>query len=90
MHDETTLIRVASGSRSPAVAGAIAGMVRDGKEPTVQAIGAAAVNQAVKASAIARTYLEEDGIDVVWTSSFTDVVIEGNERTAIRLQILRR
>jgi stage V sporulation protein S len=90
MNDEATLIRVASDSRSTAVAGAIAGIIRDGEEPNVQAIGTGAVNQAVKAVAIARMYLEEDGIDVFCIPSFVEVDIEGEERTAVRLQVLRR
>jgi stage V sporulation protein S len=88
MNDETTLIRVASHSHPTAVAGAIAGIVREGTEPTVQAIGAGAVNQAVKAVAIARMYLEEDEIDIACLPSFAEVEIEGQERTAVRLQIL--
>jgi stage V sporulation protein S len=79
------IIRVASQSRSTAVAGAIAGVVREHGRAEVQAIGAAAVNQAVKAAAIARGFLILDGLDVVCIPSFTDVEIGGQERTAIRL-----
>jgi stage V sporulation protein S len=53
----------------------------------VQAIGAGAVNQAVKAVAIARGYLKEDGIDVVCLPEFATVDINGKERTAIRLVV---
>jgi stage V sporulation protein S len=56
----------------------------------VQAIGASAVNQAVKAVAIARGYLEQDDMDLVIVPSFTEVDIEGNERTAVRLAIFKR
>lgn len=81
------VIKVSAGSRTSSVAGAIAGMVREHKRAEVQAIGAGAVNQAVKATAIARGYLLEDGIDVVCLPEFTTVDIEGNERTAVRLVV---
>jgi stage V sporulation protein S len=81
------IIRVAAQSRSTAVAGAIAGVVREHGSAQVQAIGAGAVNQAVKAAAIARGFLALDGLDVVCIPSFTDVEIGGQERTAIRIAI---
>ena len=81
------LIRVAATSRSTAVAGAIAGVVREHGRAEAQAIGAGAVNQAVKAVAIARGFLALDGFDVVCIPTFTDVEIGGQERTAIRLTI---
>jgi stage V sporulation protein S len=90
MGEEINPIKVAAQSRSTSVAGAIAGMVREGKTVFVQAIGAGAVNQAVKASAIARGYLQEDGIDIVIIPSFVEVEIDDNERTAIRLEVIRR
>ena len=81
------VIRVAAQSRSTAVAGAIAGIVREHGRAEVQAIGAGAVNQAVKAAAIARGFLALDGLDIVCIPSFTDVEIGGQERTAIRIAI---
>ena len=81
------VIKVSAGSRTSSVAGAIAGMVREHHRAEVQAIGAGAVNQAVKAAAIARGYLLEDGINVVCLPEFTTVDIEGKERTAVRLVI---
>jgi stage V sporulation protein S len=84
------LIKVASNSRSTAVAGAIAGVMREQDDVNVQAIGAGAVNQAVKAVAIARGYLELDGIDIICIPSFVEVTIEGKERTAVRLHVERR
>jgi stage V sporulation protein S len=81
------IIRVAATSRSTAVAGAIAGVVREHGRAEVQAIGAGAVNQAVKAAAIARGFLALDGLDVVCIPTFTDVVIGGQERTAIRIAV---
>ena len=84
------LIKVASDSRSTAVAGAIAGVMREQDSVDVQAIGAGAVNQAVKAVAIARGYLELDGIDIICIPLFVEVSIEGQERTAVRLHVERR
>ena len=81
------IIKVASRSRSTSVAGAIAGVVRDNGRAEVQAIGAGAVNQSIKAAAIARGYLALDGIDVIVIPAFAEVSIEGQERTAIRLVI---
>lgn len=81
------IIKVSSTSRTSAVAGAIAGVIREHKYAEVQAIGAGAVNQAVKATAIARGYLLEDGIDVICMPEFTSVDIDGKERTAIRLVV---
>ena len=81
-------IKVAAKSRTTAVAGAIAGANRERAE--VQAIGAGAVNQAVKAICIARTYLAQDGIDIICVPEFTDVKINDQERTAIRFVIEKR
>jgi stage V sporulation protein S len=81
------IIRVAAQSRSTAVAGAIAGVVREHGRAEVQAIGAGAVNQAVKAAAIARGFLALDGLDVVCIPAFADVEIGGQERTAIRITV---
>jgi stage V sporulation protein S len=78
------IIKVSGKSRSTAVAGAIAGVVRESGRAEVQAIGAGAVNQAVKAVAIARGYLALDGLDIICIPAFTEVEIEGKERTAIK------
>lgn len=85
-----TVIKVAANSRSTSVAGAIAGVIRENTEVDVQAIGAGAVNQAVKAIAIARGYLELEGVDIVCVPFFSEVIINGNERTAVRLKIETR
>lgn len=82
-----TIIKVASQSRTSSVAGAIAGVVREHNRADVQAIGAGAVNQAIKAVAIARGYLQEDGLDIVCIPEFTTVEIDDKERTAIRLVV---
>ena len=81
------IIKVSARSRSTAVAGAIAGVMRQHNMAEVQAIGAGAVNQAVKALAIARGYLERDEMDIVTTPYFTEVDIDGQERTAVRFRV---
>jgi stage V sporulation protein S len=81
------LIRVAARSKSTAVAGAIAGVVREHGRAEIQAIGAGAVNQALKAIAIATGFLALDGVEVVCIPTFTDVDIGGQERTAIRITV---
>jgi stage V sporulation protein S len=81
------IIKVSATSRSSAVAGAIAGVVWEHKRAEVQAIGAGAVNQAVKALILATGYLKGDGIDVVAIPEFVDVEIEENIRTAIKLVV---
>jgi stage V sporulation protein S len=83
----TGIVKVSAHSRSTAVAGAIAGIVRERGRATVQAIGAAAVNQACKATAIARSYLEQDGINVICIPSFIEIEIDEQERTAIRFVV---
>ncbi len=89
-HSQVDVIKVSARSRSTAVAGAIAGVIREHSRAEVQAIGAGAVNQAVKAMAIARGYLAEDGIDVVFVPFFTETSIDGQERTAIRMVVETR
>lgn len=86
-NDAPDIIKVSARSRSTAVAGAIAGVMRQYDFAEVQAIGAGAVNQAVKALAIARGYLERDEIEIVCTPYFTEVDIDGNERTAVRFRV---
>ena len=81
------LIKVSSLSRSLAVAGAIAGIMREDGYAEMQAIGAGALNQAIKAATIARDYLRQDGIDLMLVPNFTTLEIEGKECTAIRIAI---
>ena len=80
-----TIIKVSARSRTAAVAGAIAGVMRDYNRAEVQAIGAGAVNQAVKAIIIAKGYLAEEGVEIACIPSFVDVIINDQERTAVRL-----
>ena len=86
-HSKADIIKVSAKSRSTAVAGAIAAVIREQRYAEVQAIGAGAVNQAVKALAIARGYLSRDDIDIVFTPYFTEVDIDGQERTAVRFKV---
>ncbi len=83
------LLKVSAKSSPNLVAGAIAGILRDGKEAELQAIGAGSVNQAVKAIAVARVFLEGDGIVLSCVPHFAEVTVNGEERTAIRFVILR-
>ncbi len=81
------VIKVASQSRTSLVAGAIAGVYRENGCAEVQAIGAGAVNQAIKAIAIVKGYLAEEGKNIIFTPSFVEVEIEGEVRTAVRLSV---
>lgn len=81
------VLKVSARSRPSAVAGAIAGVVREAGRAEVQAIGAGATNQAIKAVAIARDYLSENGIEAICVPAFIDVTIENEDRTAIRLVV---
>jgi len=81
------LIKVSTKSRPASVAGAIAGVVREHHRAEVQAIGAGAVNQAMKALILATGYLKNDGIYVRFVPERVDVTIGGNERTAIKFVI---
>ena len=81
------MIKVSANSRTSAVAGAIAGVVREHHRAEVQAIGAGAVNQAMKALVLATGYLKNDGIHVRCVPEFADVTIDDKVRTAIKLVI---
>ncbi len=82
-----SVIKVSARSRTAAVAGAIAGVIRETQRAEVQAIGAGAVNQAVKAIVIAKGYLEEEGMHVMCNPSFVEVSIDDQERTAVRIVV---
>ncbi len=81
------MIKVSATSRTSAVAGAIAGVIREHRHADVQAIGAGAVNQAVKALVLATGYLRNDGIDICCVPEFVEVEIEDKVRTAIRMVV---
>ena len=84
------ILKVSTKSSPNAVAGAIAGILREQSVVCVQVIGAGALNQAIKAIAIARAFVSEDGIDPICIPTFHDVDIGGESRTAIRLQVEHR
>ncbi|MHC9542110.1 MAG: stage V sporulation protein S [Vulcanimicrobiota bacterium] len=77
-------LKVAAKSNPNSVAGALAGVLREKGSAEMQAIGAGAINQAVKAIAIARGFVAPGGIDLVCIPAFTEITINGEERTAIR------
>lgn len=80
-------LKVSSKSSPASVAGAIAGMVKDGVPVNIQSVGAGAVNQAIKAVAIARGFLIPTGYDISCAPTFSDIDIDGQSRTAIRIAI---
>ena len=84
------ILKVSTKSSPNAVAGAIAGILREQPVVCVQVIGAGALNQAIKAIAIARAFVSEEGIDPICIPTFHDVDIGGESRTAIRLQVEHR
>jgi stage V sporulation protein S len=89
---ETTIeiLRVSSKSSPNSVAGAMAAALRENGVTEAQAIGAGALNQAVKAIAIARGFVAPSGLDLLFVPAFVDVLIDGEERTAIKLLIQSR
>ena len=87
---DSELLRVSSKSNPHAVAGAMAGIARQGSVAEVQVVGAGALNQAVKAVAIARGFVSDSGIDLVCVPSFAEVAIDGETRTALRLVVESR
>ncbi|MCH3968349.1 MAG: stage V sporulation protein S [Atopobiaceae bacterium] len=80
-------LKVSSKSSPASVAGAIAGLVKDGVPVNMQCVGAGAVNQAVKAMAIARGFLIPTGVDISCAPTFSDIEINGQPRTAIRFAV---
>ena len=79
------VLKVSSKSNPNSVAGAVAGVLREKGSAEIQAIGAGALNQAVKAIAIARGFVAPSGMDLVCVPAFTDINIEGDQKTAIKL-----
>ena len=84
------VLKVSSKSNPNSVAGAMAGVVRQSGTVEVQVVGAGALNQAIKAVAIARGYVAPSGIDLCCVPTFADIEIDGESRTAIRLLIESR
>lgn len=79
------VLKVSSKSVPNSVAGAIAGVIRESGGVEIQAVGAGAANQAIKSVAIARGYLAPTGVDIVVIPAFSNIKIDGVERTAIKL-----
>lgn len=79
------MLKVSSRSNPNSVAGALAGVLRERGAAEMQAIGAGAINQAVKAVAIARGFVAPSGVDLICIPAFTDIEIDGEERTAIKI-----
>ena len=84
------ILKVSAKSNPNSVAGALAGVMREKGGAEIQAIGAGALNQAIKSVAIARGFVAPGGIDLVCVPAFTDIQIEGGERTAIKLIVESR
>ncbi len=90
MEAHMSIIKVSARSRTASVAGAIAGVMRESGQADVQAIGAGAVNQAIKAIAIATGYLAEEDVHVVCVPAFVEVTIDDQIRTAIKITVAPR
>ena len=84
------VLKVSSKSNPNSVAGALANVIREQETAEIQVIGAGALNQAIKAIAIARGYVAPTGINLVCIPAFTEINIEGEERTAIKLIIEKK
>ena len=83
-------LKVSSKSNPHSGAGALAGVIRDYGTAEIQSVGAGALNQAIKAVAVARGFFAPSGIDLICIPSFSEVEINGETRTAIRLWIETR
>ncbi|ACL69481.1 stage V sporulation protein S [Halothermothrix orenii] len=81
------VLKVSSNSNPKSVAGALAAILREKRKAEIQAIGAGAINQAVKAIAICRGYVAPNGMDLIMIPAFTEIEIDGEERTAIKFLV---
>ena len=84
------VLKVSTKSNPNSVAGALAAIIKEQNVAEIQAVGAGAINQAVKAIAIARGFIAPSGKDVVCIPAFTDIQVDGEERTAIKLIVQPR
>ena len=89
-HTEGEILKVAAKTNPNSLAGAIANTFREKGKVELQAIGAGAVNQTVKAIAISRGYLAPSGVDLAFIPGFEDIEIDGEERTAIKFIVKAR
>lgn len=81
------VLRISTKSNPNSVAGAIAGLIKEKGKAEMQAIGAGALNQAIKAIAIARGFVAPSGVDLICIPAFTEIKIDDDERTGIRLLV---
>lgn len=81
------VLKISTKSNPNSVAGAIAGLIKERGKAEMQVIGAGAINQAIKAIAIARGFVAPSGIDLICIPAFTEVKIEDDERTGIKLLV---
>lgn len=86
----TEILLVAAKSVPSSIAGALAGMIKEEGFAELQAVGAGAVNQAVKAVAIARGFLAPLGYDLVCIPAFTDIMMDGQQKTGMKLIVVHR
>jgi len=84
------VLKVSAQSKPKAVAGALSAVLRDNSSVELQAVGAGAVNQAVKAIAIARGFVAPNGIDLIVIPAFSEINIDGEERTAMKFIVEQR
>jgi len=84
------ILKVSSKSSPNSIAGALAGVVRERGTAELQAVGAGAINQAVKAVAIARGFVAPAGVDLICIPAFTDIDINGEEKTALKIIVQPR
>ena len=85
-----SVLKVSAKSNPNAVAGALAGVIREQGSAEIQAVGAGALNQATKAVAIARGFVASQGVDLICSPAFTDILIDGETKTAIKLIVESR
>ena len=83
-------LKVSSKSEPKSVAGAIAAILRTGEPVEINAIGAAAVNQVGKSIAVARGYVAHNGIDLICVPAFSQIDVDGQEKTSIRFVVEKR
>ena len=88
--EKVDILKVSSKSNPNSIAGAIAAMIKEYEKVEIQSIGAGALNQAIKGIAIARGFVTPVGIDLVCIPAFTEVKVEDDDRTGIRLIIVKR
>ncbi|MDF2592052.1 MAG: stage sporulation protein [Clostridia bacterium] len=84
------VLKVSAKSQPKSVAGALAAILRERSTAELQAVGAGAVNQAVKAIAITRGFVAPNGIDLVVVPAFSEIMIDGEDRTAIKFLVESR